>query len=677
MNFKNLKLGVKLSIGFGVLILISMILGGLAVMNMSSITTESTFLAREYVPEVKMATELHGAANRVMYEMRGYGYTEEDQFYQNSQREIESLKKALSDGKDLNKRSVRLVKLAEEIKVAEESTQKYLKLVDQTVEVNKTLEDDRNKMDKAAALYMENCYNYLDNQNKLMLKEIKSNNTTEARLTKITLINDIIDVGNAVRVGNFKSQAKRDPKIFQEALDKFPQVKSKLEEIRTYTNIDSDLKDLDQIEQEALAYENAMNSFITNWLKREDLATQRNDVGKELTDACKTTADAGLMNTQNIADNAIALLKASSVTMITGLIFALIIGIVFAMFLTRIITGPINKGVIFAKQLSDGDLTATVEVDQNDEIGQLAAALTNMATKLREIVESIIIGADNIASASQQMSSTSQQMSQGASEQASSVEEVSSSMEEMSANIDQNTDNAQGTEKIALTAAIGIKEGSEATNVAVSSMKNIAEKIRIINDIAFQTNILALNAAVEAARAGEHGKGFAVVATEVRKLAERSKVAADEIDELSKNGVSVAEKAGSKLVDIVPDIEKTAQLVQEIASASLEQRNGAEQVNSAMQQLNNVTQQNAAASEEMATSSEELASQAEQLKDVIQYFKIGNKTKSMSKQNSHMVKTNGQSQKQSLTHPVQKAVNGGVKLNIFNDNIPETEFEKY
>ncbi|MFW6248757.1 MAG: methyl-accepting chemotaxis protein, partial [Bacteroidota bacterium] len=213
----------------------------------------------------------------------------------------------------------------------------------------------------------------------------------------------------------------------------------------------------------------------------------------------------------------------------------------------------------------------------------------------------------------------------------SSAEEVSSSMEEMASNIQQNTDNSQQTEKIAIKAADSIKEGNESTEVSVKSMKDIAEKISIINDIAFQTNILALNAAVEAARAGEHGKGFAVVAAEVRKLAERSKVAADEIDDLSRNGVSISEKAGQQLADIVPEIEKTAKLVQEISAASIEQNSGAEQVNSAIQQLNQVTQQNAAAAEEMATSSEELAGQADQLKDLIGFFSIDTKKQTTAK----------------------------------------------
>ncbi len=306
-------------------------------------------------------------------------------------------------------------------------------------------------------------------------------------------------------------------------------------------------------------------------------------------------------------------------------IIAILIAVVLAIVIARGIIRPVTKSVGFAREVASGDLTATVDVNQKDEIGQLAEALRGMAKKLQSIVADIINGADNISSASVQMSSTSQQMSQGATEQASSAEEVSSSMEEMASNIQQNTDNAQQTEKIAIKAVEDIKTGSNSVNNTVESMREIADKISIIGEIARQTNILALNAAVEAARAGEHGKGFAVVAAEVRKLAEKSQVAAGEIDELSKTSVTSAEQSGKLLESIVPDIEKTAKLVQEIAAASIEQNSGADQVNNAIQQLNQVIQQNAAASEEMATSSEELSGQAEQLKDIISFFKVDHK----------------------------------------------------
>ncbi|TLX77183.1 hypothetical protein E9993_04100 [Labilibacter sediminis] len=245
-----------------------------------------------------------------------------------------------------------------------------------------------------------------------------------------------------------------------------------------------------------------------------------------------------------------------------------------------------------------------------------------MAVKLNEIVSNVISGTDNIASASIELSTVSQQISQGASEQASSTEEVSASMEEMSSNIQQNTENAQQTEQIAMVASKGISDVKEAADESLATIKKISEKITIVNDIAFQTNILALNAAVEAARAGEHGRGFAVVAGEVRKLADHSKAAADEILKLSFQGVKITEKSSDLLNQMVPDIERTAILVQEIAASSMEQKTGADQVNSAINQLNKVTQQNAAASEEMATSSEEMSTQTSLLREIIAFFKI-------------------------------------------------------
>ena len=274
-----------------------------------------------------------------------------------------------------------------------------------------------------------------------------------------------------------------------------------------------------------------------------------------------------------------------------------------------------------AKEVAGGNLTVTLsERSANDE---LMRSLSNMVAKLSEVVNDVKTASDNVAAGSQQMSSGSEELSQGASEQASAAEEASSSMEQMSANIKQNADNAIQTEKIAVKSAADAKEGGKAVAQTVTAMKEIAGKISIIEEIARQTNLLALNAAIEAARAGEHGKGFAVVASEVRKLAERSQKAAAEISELSSSSVEVAEKAGDMLSRMLPDIQRTAELVQEISAASREQDAGAMQINKAIQQLDQVIQQNASSSEEMSATAEELASQSEQLQETIGFFNVG------------------------------------------------------
>jgi len=311
------------------------------------------------------------------------------------------------------------------------------------------------------------------------------------------------------------------------------------------------------------------------------------------------------------------------ISLIIGIIILILVLIILT-FLVKSIIKPIKESINFAQKLSEGDLMASIDVEQKDEVGQLVKSLKEMSAKIKEIILLVIQNTDNIVNASNEFNSTSQQISQGANEQAASVEEISVSMEQISSNIQNNTNHSKQTELISAKAVNQILEGNEAVNQTVLAMKTIAQKISIISEIAFQTNILALNAAVEAARAGEHGRGFAVVASEVRKLAERSQKAANEIETLTKTSVLTAEKTSNLFLEIVPQIEETAKLVHQITAASVEQSKGTNQINTAIQQLNTISQKNAAASEQLATSAAELIDQAEELQNIITYFKVKN-----------------------------------------------------
>lgn len=309
---------------------------------------------------------------------------------------------------------------------------------------------------------------------------------------------------------------------------------------------------------------------------------------------------------------------------------ALLLSLAIAFLITRSITRPIDVAVSVANHLAENDLTPAIEVTSTDETGQLLSAMQRMVESLSRVIAEVRSSADSLSSASEEVSATAQSVSQASTEQAASVEETSASMEQMGASVTQNSENARVTDGIAGEAARNATEGGDAVTKTVQAMKDIADKISIVDDIAYQTNLLALNAAIEAARAGEHGKGFAVVAAEVRKLAERSQIAAQEIGELASGSVSQAERAGKVLDEIVPGVRKTSDLVQEIAAASEEQNAGVTQINTAMSQLSQATQQNASASEELAATSEEMSSQAEQLQQLMAVFKLrsqGGKTR--------------------------------------------------
>jgi methyl-accepting chemotaxis protein len=413
-------------------------------------------------------------------------------------------------------------------------------------------------------------------------------------------------------------------------------------------------------------------SYILDYIIKEKLQQEKiNAIAEAESKVSQLTSEVVNKQSEVLSER----IQLTLIVLLSSILIALILIVTFAEAFRRSLSKGIRKSVDYAKKVSIGDLAFDIDstyLNRKDEIGELSLAMHTMVDKLKEVIESVSTGTANIATASEEMSANSQLVSQGSSEQASSVEEVSSSIEEMSSNIQQNSLNAMQTEKIANKASKDIEDANANVQLTINAIKEIASKVSIIGDIAFQTNILALNAAVEAARAGEHGRGFAVVASEVRKLAERSQSAANEINALSKSSVNYAINSGKVMADLVPDIQQTAKLVKEITAASVEQNSGAEQINYAIQQTNQVIQQNAAASEEMATSAEELESQAEQLQEIISFFKTSN-TK-----NNIIQRRNTPVQQRTIKPSATKlSMNKGINLNMGkNDNL-DKEYEKF
>ncbi|MGE0078169.1 MAG: methyl-accepting chemotaxis protein [Bacteroidales bacterium] len=424
---------------------------------------------------------------------------------------------------------------------------------------------------------------------------------------------------------------------------------------------------------------------ITQYIKQKDYANAREIYFGEYAGAFQAMRDAMDKFTGISLDNAEKSynesISASGKILANSIIITFVI-ILFIIITGILITNSIIKPVDFAVEsldiISNGNLTITVKEEyasRKDEIGKLLHSMASMVVRLNDLISSIKINASQIINASQDLSNTSQQLAESANEQASSVEEVSSTMEEITSNIQQNTENAIETQKIANTSAQGIDNVSKSSQDSLKSINEISNKITIINDIAFQTNILALNAAVEAARAGEHGRGFAVVAAEVRKLAERSKVSADEIITLSNKSVKITQNAVDQMNVISPEIEKTSNLVQEITAASQEQSNGSNQVNNAIQQLNILTQQNASASEELAANAKQLSDQADALFEVISVFKTNDSDNGSGNDKIHKTTQNITKNKIAPKSPKPTNItNKKVNLNLSsNDN----EFEQF